>query len=100
MGVWVGVGVDVGIDVGVAVNVGVGESVMVAVAVCVEVWGGTFVGRGVGLVLQAASASKKSKDKPLVTVRFQLITDLWARIRVSTNSPRNYLTKLRLKPTS
>jgi len=93
VGVWVGAGVAAGIDVGVAVNVGVGEGVMVAVAVCVEVWGGTFVGRGVGLVLQAASASKKSKGKPL-------ITDLSARIRVSTHSPRNYLTKLCLKPTS
>ena len=87
MGVWVGVGVDVGIDVGVAVNVGVGEGVMVAIAVCVEVCVGIIVGRGVRLLLQAASASKKSKDKPLVTVRFQPIIDLSTRIRVPTHGP-------------
>ncbi len=60
---------------------------MVAVAVCVEVCVGIIVGRGVGLLLQAASASKESKDKPLVTVRFQPIIDLSARIRVSTHGP-------------
>jgi hypothetical protein len=60
---------------------------MVAVAVCVEVCVGIIVGRGVGLLLQAASASKKSKHKPLVTVRFHPIIDLSARIRVSTPSP-------------
>jgi len=60
---------------------------MVAVAMCVEVCVGIIVGRGVGLLLQAASASKESKDKPLVTVRFQPIIDLSARIRVSTHGP-------------
>jgi len=60
---------------------------MVAVAVCVEVCVDIIVGRGVGLLLQAASASKESKDKPLVTLRFQPIIDLSARIRVSTHGP-------------